>query len=166
MRPSVRRVALSSPIVTQPRPPLPHVWGSGGLAALCLVACAAAAVLMTGADAWSLPSAANAPVDLTVGLAYPAMGALVLVQGRGSRSVGLLMLGAGTAAALTVLTAALALTAPEATPAARLAAQLSATLWVPGFLPLLTLLPLTYPDGPLPGRLWRAVRRDRSAAAA
>jgi signal transduction histidine kinase len=127
----------------------------GGLAALCVLACLVAAAVLTRSGTWSLPSAADAPVDLAVGLAYPVMGALVVVKGRGSRVVGLLLLGAGTAAALTVLAAAVALSAEEATPLARAVAQASATLWVPGFLPLLTLLPLAYPDGVLPGRPWR-----------
>ena len=37
-------------------------------------------------------------------------------------------------------------------------AQLSSALWVPGFFPLITLLPLSYPDGLLPGRVWRALQ--------
>jgi len=152
------RVALSSPTVTSPQPSLSRTWGSGGLAALSVLACLIAAVLLTGSGAWSLPSAANAPVDLAVGLAYPVLGFLVVARGRGARSVGLLLLGAGALSAATVLAAAVALSAETVTPAARIAAQLSATSWVPAFLPLLTLLPLAYPDGLLPGRIWQGVR--------
>jgi signal transduction histidine kinase len=125
---------------------------------LAALACLGAAALLTSARAWGLPAAASAPVDLAVGLAYPLMGALVVVQGRGSRRIGLLMIGAGAAAAGAAVTAALALSAEEVTVGARVAAQVSSALWVPGFLPLLTLLPLSYPDGLLPGRAWRLVR--------
>ena len=152
------RPALLSPTVTRPPAPSTRTWVAGGLAAVGVLACLAAAALLTTAGAWGLPSAANAPVDLAVGLAYPLMGALVVVHGRGSRGVGLLLLVAGGAAALAVLTTALAVTADSVTGGARAAAQLSSALWVPGFLPLITLLPLVYPDGLLPGRAWRWLR--------
>jgi two-component system NarL family sensor kinase len=129
-----------------------------GAAAVSGLACLVAVALLTRGGAWGLPSAANAPVDLAVGLAYSLMGALVVVHGRGSRTVGRLMLGAGTAAASAALAGAVALTADDVTWAARAAAQLSSALWVPGFLPLITLLPLGYPDGLLAGRVWRALR--------
>ena len=85
------------------------------------------------------------------------MGALVVLRGRGSRAAGVIMLGAGAASAVTVLAAALASAAESATLAARVAAQVAGTAWVPGFLPLITLLPLAFPDGLLPGRPWRAL---------
>ena len=90
---------------------------------------------------------------------YPIIGAVVLAArplGRGTRGLAWVLLGSGLAAALTALTAAVALVAPEATPGVRVLAQLQSWLWVPGFLPLLTLVPLLYPDGLLRGRLWRA----------
>jgi two-component system NarL family sensor kinase len=62
----------------------------------------------------------------------------------------------GTAAAFAALTAAVALVARAETPVVAVLAQLQSALWVPGFVPLLTLVPLLYPDGLLPGRLWRA----------
>ncbi len=154
----VRRPALSSPTVTRAPAPSALPWAAGGVAVLAALACLGAAALLTSARAWGLPAAASAPVDLAVGLAYPLMGALVVVQGRGSRRIGLLMIGAGAAAAGAAVTAALALSAEEVTVGARVAAQVSSALWVPGFLPLLTLLPLSYPDGLLPGRAWRLVR--------
>ncbi len=154
----VRRPALSSPTVTRAPAPSALPWAAGGVAVLAALACLGAAALLTSARAWGLPAAASAPVDLAVGLAYPLMGALVVVQGRGSRRIGLLMIGAGAAAAGAAVTAALALSAEEVTAGARVAAQVSSALWVPGFLPLLTLLPLSYPDGLLPGRAWRLVR--------
>jgi len=60
------------------------------------------------------------------------------------------------AAALTALAAASALTAQEVTSTVEALAQLQSWLWVFGFLPLLTLLPLLYPDGLPRGRTWRA----------
>ena len=138
--------------------PSAQSWAAGGLGVVGVAACLAAVALHTATGSWGLPSAAEAPVDLAVGLAYPLMGALVVLHGRGSRPVGWLLLGAGCAAALAALTTALAMAADEPTAAARTAAQLSSALWVPGFLPLFALLPLAYPDGLLPGRLWRVLR--------
>jgi signal transduction histidine kinase len=138
---------------------LPRVGGVGVLlpAVLAVAASLTALGVLTATGSWGLPSATNAPVDAAVGLAYPAMGALVLLRGRGSRAAGLVMLAAGAAAALTVLAAALASAAGAPSLAARWAGQVAGTFWVPGFLPLITLLPLTFPDGLLPGRLWRAL---------
>ena len=61
-------------------------------------------------------------VDLVVGLTYPIIGAVVLAArplGRGTRGLAWVMLGSGLAAALTALTAAVALVAPEAMPGVR-----------------------------------------------
>ena len=152
------RPALSSRTVTSAPAPSARPWAAGGPAAFAALACLAAVVLLTRAGAWGGPSTADAPVDLAVGLAYPLMGALVLIEGRGSRTVGALLLAAGVAGALAALSTAVAVTAQDVTWGARAAAQLSSAVWVPGFLPLITLLPLAYPDGLLPGRSWRAVR--------
>jgi signal transduction histidine kinase len=144
--------------MTSSLPSLSRSRGSEGSAVVAVASALAvlvAVVLLTRAGAWQVPSAASAPVDAAVGIGYPLMGALVVRHGRGSRPVGWVMLGAGAASALTVLTAALASTADTATTAARLAAQVTTTTWVPGFLPLLTLLPMVFPDGLLPGRGWR-----------
>ena len=162
----VPRTALFSRTVTRPAAPSTRSrvaggsgsWVAGGTAVLAVLASLAAIALHTSAATWGLPSAQDAPVDLAVGLAYPLMGALVVVHGRGSRGIGWLLLGAGFAAALAALTTAAALAADEATVAARAVAQLSSALWVPGFFPLMTLLPLSYPDGLLPGRVWRALQ--------
>ena len=59
--------------------------GVGGMAVLAVLASLAAIALHTSAATWGLPSAQDAPVDLAVGLAYPLIGALVVVHGRGSR---------------------------------------------------------------------------------
>ena len=150
--PSMSRPALFSRTVTSAPAPSARPWAAGGPAAFAALACLAAVVLLTRAGAWGGPSTADAPVDLAVGLAYPLMGALVLIEGRGSRTVGALLLVAGVAGALAALSTAVAVTAQDVTWGARAAAQLSSAVWVPGFLPLITLLPLAYPDGLLPGR--------------
>ena len=93
-----------------------------------------------------------------VGATYPVVGALMVLVGRLDRGAELLarvLVGAGLASASAALTTALAMTAAVASDQARLWSQLQSFLWVPGFLPLLTLVPLLYPDGLLPGRIWR-----------
>lgn len=136
------------------------------MASLSVVAALAAVALLTATRSWGLPSAANSPVDAAVALAYPVMGALVVLRGRGSRAAGLVMLGAGAASAVTLVAAALASVAESPTLAARIAAQVAGTAWVPGFLPLITLLPLTFPDGLLPGRPWRVLAWTSAAGIA
>lgn len=138
-------------------PSLHRTWWSEGLALPSLLAAVAALLVLAHSGTWSLPSAANVPVDATVAVAYPLMGALVVRHGRGSRAVGVVMLAAGSASALTVLCAAVATSASSSTPAARLVAQVASALWVPGFLPLLTLLPLVFPGGLRRGRIWRVL---------
>jgi hypothetical protein len=69
--------------------------------------------------------------------------------------LGWLLVGVGAAAALTVVATTVALLADAPTRTALLAVHLQSWLWVPGFLPLVTLLPLLYPDGPPAGPGWR-----------
>lgn len=122
-----------------------------------MLAAVAALLVLAHSGTWSLPSAANVPVDATVAVAYPLMGALVVRHGRGSRAVGVVMLAAGAASALTVLCAAIATSASSSSLPARLVGQVASALWVPGFLPLVTLLPLVFPGGLRPGRVWRVL---------
>lgn len=138
-------------------PLLRRLWWSEGVAALSVVAAVAALLVLTNSGSWSVPSAANVPVDATVAAAYPVLGALVVRHGRGSRAVGLVLLAAGSASALTVLCTAIASSATASSTAARAVAQVAGSLWVPGFLPLVTLLPLVFPGGLRPGRLWRGL---------
>jgi two-component system, NarL family, sensor kinase len=125
----------------------------------CIAAVAAVAIVAAGA-VWHLPPAPQMVVDATVGFAYPVTGLVILLAqrpGRGTRTLAWVMLGAGFAAALTAVTTALALVASVSTDLVGVVVQLQSWLWVPGFIPLLTLVPLLYPDGLLPGRLWRVV---------
>lgn len=126
---------------------------AGALAALT------AAAFVTAAGAWGLSGAEQMPVDLAVGVAYPLTGAAVVVASRGDRgtaALGWVLLVSGLAGALTTAGIAAALAATGPTTAALTAVHVQGWLWVPGFLPLLTLLPLLYPEGLLPGRVWRA----------
>lgn len=82
------------------------------------------------------------PVDLAIGLAYSAAAVLVL-SGTGGRRIGWLLLGIGLCGSAAGLSAVLG------------ADGVGDWIWVGGFLPLLTLVPLLYPDGSLPGPGWR-----------
>jgi two-component system, NarL family, sensor kinase len=125
------------------------------VAAASVVMCLVAVVLATRADVWSVSAMSEQPVDLAVGASFPLMGTLVLAGRRTSRLLGLVFVGAGAAAAVTAFVAAFAASAVSQSPAVLAAVQLNGFVWVLGFLPLLTLVPLLYPDGRLPGPRWR-----------
>ena len=119
----------------------------------------ALATLVTG-EVWQLPPAPQVLVDATVGVSYPAIAAVILFApgtGHGTRTLAWVLLCSGAAAALAALTTALALVATVSGDLTGMLVQLQSSLWVPGFLPLLTLVPLLYPDGLLPGRFWQVV---------
>ncbi|WP_243060883.1 ATP-binding protein [Nocardioides sp. SR21] len=106
--------------------------------ALLAGAMSVAALLVVGD--WS--DAPDLPVDIAIGLSYSAAAVLVLA-GTGGRRIGWLLLGIGLCGAVAGLAAALSLDG------------IGDWIWVGGFLPLLTLVPLLYPDGRLPGARWR-----------
>jgi signal transduction histidine kinase len=137
------------------------------LAAVASVALAVLALVVTSAgDAWSAGPGPQVLVDAAVGLSCPLVAALAVLRGTlspGARQLTLVLLAAGVFSAAAAATTALALTASEPTTAARVLAQLQSFLWVPGFLPLLTLVPMLYPDGLLPGRPWRLAVRATGA---
>jgi signal transduction histidine kinase len=118
----------------------------------------AAVVLLATRDIWDLPPGPQVLVDATVGMTSPAI-ALVILQGRrtgrGTRMLAWVLLGSGAAEAATALATAAALAATTSTASVEALVQLQSWLWVPGFMPLLTLLPLLYPDGLLRGLRWR-----------
>ncbi|HYO38103.1 MAG TPA: histidine kinase [Nocardioidaceae bacterium] len=136
-------------------PARPSAAGRAGfvVAATALVATLAAVVRVTAHDAWALPAARELPVDAAVGIAYGAAAALVLA-GTGGRRIGWLLLGIGVAGAGTTGATALALVATQPSSLATTAVFVQSWLWVPSFLPLVTVLPLLYPDGRLPARRW------------
>ena len=114
-------------------------------------------------------SAASLPVDVVVGIAYPLVGALVLAgrRGRAGGSAGCCSASGGRRAH-GVADHRRAARRRHRRRTARLAVQLQSWLWVPGFLPLLTLLPLLYPDGLLAraALAWRGRRGGRRHRAA
>jgi signal transduction histidine kinase len=124
------------------------------VATAAVLAAAVAVVLMTNRAAWGLPGLESTVVDVAVAVSVPVMGALVLAGGTGSRLLGRLLLGVGAAAAVSVLCAAVAGTATAPGPLVTAAVEVHAWAWVPGFVPLVTLVPLVYPDGRLPSRRW------------
>ncbi|HET7195709.1 MAG TPA: sensor histidine kinase [Nocardioides sp.] len=132
-------------------------WGSLASATVAVLAAAAALVVVTAGDAWGMGPAPQVLVDAVVGLTYAPIGAVVLhgrSLDRGTRSLAWVLLGSGLASALAAFTTAVALTAPQG-PLLPHLVQLQSWLWVPGFVPLLTLVPLLYPSGLLPGTRWR-----------
>ncbi len=110
--------------------------------------------LVTQADLWALAGAHELPIDVAIGLSYSAAAVLVL-SGTGGRRIGWLLLGIGLCGAIASLGTAIALTGVGPALLVRLAANVESWIWVGGFVPLLTLVPLLYPDGRLPGPGWR-----------
>lgn len=127
------------------------------MAAVAVVAALSAVTVLTGNDAWGLPANADQPVDLVVAVGFSVMGAVVLVGRRHGERLGWLLLLPGTASAVAGLCAAVASVASETSLRVGVATVVADWLWVFGFLPLVTLLPLSYPDGRLPGPRWRPV---------
>jgi signal transduction histidine kinase len=125
------------------------------VAAVSVLATAGSVVAVLDVDGWAAAGGGSLPVDVVVGTTYPLVGALVLAGRRPSRRLGWLLLAVGAAAALTVVATTVALLADAPTRTALLAVHLQSWLWVPGFLPLITLLPLLYPDGRPLGPRWR-----------
>ena len=131
----------------------PTPW-AGLLGAVAVALALSALALVTAADGWGLPAAHQVPVDAAVGVAYAGAAALVLA-GSGGHRLGWLLLGIGLAGGGAALTGALLIRAEETSAWTSLTAFVHSWLWVPGFVPLLTLVPLLYPHGRLPGRRWR-----------
>ena len=121
-----------------------------------------AVVVLVASDSWGLGPGPQVLVDATAGVTGALIAAVMLVEGRlspGARRLASVLLVSGACSGLAALTTALALAADTATAGARVVAQLQSFLWVPGFVPMLTLVPLLYPNGLLPGRLWRYAQR-------
>jgi signal transduction histidine kinase len=97
-------------------------------------------------------------LDLTLPLSWTLTGA-VLLWLRPRNAVGALLLVVGSCQALSQAGAAYGMygvgIAQPHWPAADWIAFLLSPLWIPGLLPLVTILPAIYPDGHLPSRRWR-----------
>lgn len=126
-------------------------------AGLAVMASVAAAIVVLTGDVWSLGPAPQVLVDAAVGLGFPVIAAVIAVADvtAGARTLGRVMLLSGVASAFAALCTALALVLPPDATSTAVLVQLQGWLWVPGFFPLITLVPLLYPDGLLPGRVWR-----------
>lgn len=163
MVPTLRR--MTAPAVA-PRPlrrrgvgGVPEVRDAEALlapAAAVVCSVVATVVVLTG-GVWSVAPAPQVLVDAAVGTGFPVIAAVIARAdvSPGARALGRVMLVSGVAAALAALCTALALVLPPDAAPTPLLVQLQGWLWVPGFFPLLTLVPLLYPDGLLPGRGWR-----------
>jgi len=126
-------------------------------AVLAVVASVVAAFIVLAGDVWSLPPAPQVLVDAAVGLGFPVIAVVIAIADvtAGARTLGRVMLVSGVAAALAALCTALALVLPPDASSTAVLVQMQGWLWVPGFFPLISLVPLLYPDGLLPGRGWR-----------
>ena len=114
--------------------------------------------LVTDADAWASTTAHDIPVDVAIGLSYAAAAVLVL-SGTGGRRIGWLLLGIGCCGAGAALSSAVVVARTGPSRLVRVAESVESWIWVGGFVPLLTLVPLLYPDGRLPGPALAAVGR-------
>ena len=141
------------------RPRSRHVIVGAALAAVPGVGGGALALALAAAlDTWDLAVAGQVPVDAVVAIAYPVTALLVLSSPAlraGGRSLAWVLMVAGGCSGIAALATVVAQAATEPSPAIDVAVVLSSCLWVPGFVSLLTLVPLLYPDGLLPGRQWR-----------
>ena len=101
-----------------------------------------------------LTTAHDLPVDVAIGLSYAAAAVLVL-SGTGGRRIGWLLLGIGGCGAAAALSSAVIVARTEPPWLVSVAESVESWIWVGGFVPLFTLVPLLYPDGRLPGPRWR-----------
>ncbi|HEY6748856.1 MAG TPA: histidine kinase [Mycobacteriales bacterium] len=107
---------------------------------------------------WGVTGAAPRLRDVTLPIAWTATGAWLLWV-RPRNAVGALVLFAGVCQAVAQAASAygtygIGIADPQ-WPAAQWVAYLGAPLWVPGLLPLVSVLLVIYPDGRLPGPRWR-----------
>ena len=132
--------------------------GSCVLAVAATGAAVSAVAVLQRAHAWDLDLVPQVMVDVAVGAGFSLIALVVLMSPEltpGTRTLARVLQLSGAASAGAALTTALALTATASTPVSRTLVQLQSWLWVPGFIPLLTLVPLLYPSGLRPGRVWR-----------
>jgi two-component system, NarL family, sensor kinase len=122
----------------------------------------AAAVALAGvavALGWR-PTAGDWWLNLALATGYPLAGAVILTS-RPGHPIGRLLLGVGLAAGLAMASHQYATRGivldPGSLPFTSAAAWVGSWVWALGALPMLTLLPLMFPDGRLLSRRWRPV---------
>ncbi len=122
--------------------------GATAAVAAAVIALTSDADVGTASVAWGLAGA----------LAFGGLGALVITQ-RPRLAAGWIMLVVGLCSggvSLAAVLAAAILPSDPGSTAGALAYWVSTWLWVPAYAPVPTLLLLVLPNGPLPGRFWRA----------
>lgn len=99
-------------------------------------------------------------LNLPLATGYPLAGAVILTS-RPGHPIGRLLLGVGLAAGLAMASHQYATTGivldPGSLPFTSVAAWVGSWVWALGVLPVMTLLPLLFPDGRLRSRRWRPV---------
>lgn len=128
---------------------------AAALAAACVAACLLAVVVVSTAGSWDVPGVRDLPVDVVIGVTFPLCGLLVLAGTSAVRTIAVLLLGSGLAAATAALSTAVAAVADGPSPGVLVAVQLQSFVWVPAFLLIVTVIPLLYPDGRLLSPRWR-----------
>jgi signal transduction histidine kinase len=132
-----------------------------GLAAALVAASVAASllavVIVSSGGAWESPGVRDLPVDVVIGVTFPLCALLVLAGAAPVRAVAALLLLSGSAAAAAAVSTAVAAAADRSSAGVAVAVQVQSFVWVPAFLPILTVVPLVFPDGRLPSRRWRPV---------
>ena len=116
-----------------------------------------AVVLTTRAAAWDVPGTRDLPVDLVIGATYPLCALLVLAGASAARWVAVVLLTCGLAGATASVSTALAAHGDPGSGWTAWAVQVQSVVWVAGFLPIVSVVPLLYPDGRLPSPRWRPV---------
>ena len=127
------------------------------VAALSGVLVVLAGALATSAGAWDVDGARDLPVDMVIGATFPLCGLLVLAGAEAVRRVAWVLLGCGLAGATAAAATAFSAYGHPSSPWTALAVQTQSWIWVGGFLPIVSVVPLLYPDGRLPSRRWRPV---------
>lgn len=128
------------------------------LVAMFVALAAVALWLQILTDGWA--SSVDDFVFAPIFAAFGVVGALV-VSAQPRNVVGWILVGISASIGLAFFTDTYALysllAAAEPLPGTAWAAWISGWLWIGGFAPALTLLPLLFPDGRLPSRRWRPV---------
>ena len=126
-------------------------------AALSATLVVTAGVLVAGTGAWDVAGTRDLPVDMVIGATYPLCALLVLAGAAGVRRMAWVLLGCGVAGSVAAVSTAYSAYGDPGSPWTGLAVQTQSWVWVAGFLPIVSVVPLLYPDGRLTSPRWRPV---------